>query len=112
MSKRVAIYARVSTDDQAHRGYSIPTQIEACRNYAREQGYDVVAEFSDDYSGATLDRPELDKLRNLFGTIDGVIVYEIDRLARKVVYQMLIEEEFQKNQAPIEYVLGGYADTP
>ena len=41
---------------------------------------------------------------------DIVIVYDIDRLARKAVYQMLIEEEFIKKDVRIEYVLGQYPD--
>lgn len=39
---RVAIYARVSSDDQADRNFSIPAQLEACRYYAQGKGWTVV----------------------------------------------------------------------
>ena len=106
------IYARVSTDEQAH-GYSLQTQLEACQKYAAERGYRVVGEFKDDYTGASLDRPGLDQLREFVSnnSTGVVIVYDVDRLARKSVYQMLIEEELKRAGATVEYVLGQYADT-
>ena len=114
MSKRVATYSRVSTEDQAKHGYSLPSQIEACRKYAAEHGWTVVAEISDDgVSGATLDRPGLDRIRDMAqaGEIEAVIVYDIDRLSRKLVHQILIEEELGKAGITIHYVLGDYGDT-
>jgi len=112
-TKRAAIYARVSTEDQG-RGYSLPTQLEACRRYAQERGFVIVGEFAEEFSGATLDRPQLDRLRDLIATdnIDAVIVYDLDRLSRKAVYQMLIEEEFGRAGVTIHYVLGDYQDNP
>ena len=97
MTKQVAIYARVSTDEQA-KGYSLKTQVEACQTYAKERGYIVTETFSDDYTGAVMDRPALNKLRDLIAleTIEAVIVYDVDRLARKSAYQVLIEEEFKR----------------
>jgi site-specific DNA recombinase len=112
MTKRAAIYARVSTDDQA-QGYSLKTQVEACQGFAIERGYTVLETFADDYTGTVLDRPELNRLREFINAehLDVVIVYDIDRLARKSVYQMLIEEEFHKSRVGVEYVLGQYDDT-
>ena len=48
-----AIYARVSTTDQADKGYSLPTQIDACRHLAQQHGYTVPEThiFQDDYTG-------------------------------------------------------------
>jgi len=43
--KRAVIYARVSTDEQADKGYSLGSQLEACRAYAVGHGFTVVAEF-------------------------------------------------------------------
>ena len=66
-----AIYARVSTEDQA-RGYSLPSQIEACQKLAEHEGYRVPESyaFSDDVTGVQLDRPGLRKLRELVQTKD------------------------------------------
>ncbi len=112
MNKRAAIYSRVSTDEQA-KGYSLQTQMEACLAYAKERGYDVVANFSDDYTGAAIDRPELNNLRDFMvhNQLDVVVVYDIDRLARKSAYQFLIEEEFKRAGVVIEFVMGQYEDT-
>jgi site-specific DNA recombinase len=110
--KGAVIYARVSTDEQS-RGYSLPTQIEACRKYAAERGYPVLAEFTDDYTGESIDRPGLNALREFvsINSIAKVIVYCVDRLARKLVYQLLIDDEFEKVGIRLEYVMGQYDDT-
>src|SRR5918994_6769856 len=64
--KRAVLYARVSTDEQAEKGYSISDQLRALRDHAAREGYDVVEEIVDDgYSGATLDRPGLLKIMEL-----------------------------------------------
>ncbi len=39
---RAIIYARVSTDDQADKGYSLPSQLDACRKYAERLGFSIV----------------------------------------------------------------------
>lgn len=84
--KRAILYARVSTDDQADKGYSLPSQFEAMRKYAAQQGFEVVAEFQDDYSGATPIeyRPEGGKAYAMLksGAADVIIAYTIDRFVR------------------------------
>ena len=114
MSKRVSTYARVSTEDQAKHGYSLPSQIEACRKYAEERGWLVAAEISDNgVSGAALDRPGLDRIRDMAQSeeISGVVVYELDRLSRKLAHQLIIEEELGQAGVSVHYVLGDYEDT-
>jgi site-specific DNA recombinase len=89
MSKQAAIYARVSTDDQAERGYSLPSQIEACRQFAASKGLEIAAVHADDISGAMpfCDRPEGEQLQDAINTrlIGAVIVYQVDRLSRDIV---------------------------
>jgi site-specific DNA recombinase len=59
---RVAIYARVSSERQ-EKEHTIGSQLEALRNYAAQNGMEIVEEFTDEgYSGARLDRPALDLL--------------------------------------------------
>ena len=67
--KLAAIYARVSTTDQADKGYSLPTQLEACQAMARQEGYTVpdTHVFTDDYTGTSLNRPQFAPLRDLVG---------------------------------------------
>ncbi|MDL1911535.1 recombinase family protein [Chloroflexi bacterium CFX6] len=89
MNKRAAIYARVSTDDQAERGYSLPSQIEACQKFASQKGFDVAAVYQDDISGAKpiTSRPEGYELQRGIesGEVRAVIVYCVDRLSRDIV---------------------------
>jgi site-specific DNA recombinase len=108
-----AIYARVSQDEQA-KGYSLPTQLDACQKYATDRNYRVIATFSEDFTGTKLDRPELHKLRDLVvaGGVERIIVYELDRFARGMAKQIILEEDFAKHGAIVEYVLADYDDTP
>jgi len=113
MTKRTVAYTRVSTEDQAKHGYSLPSQLEACREYIAERGWQIAAEISDEgVSGASLDRTGLDRIREMAeaGEIDTIVVYDLDRLSRKAVYQMLLEEEFGKADVKVHYVLGDYSD--
>lgn len=89
MTKQAAIYARVSTDDQAERGYSIPSQIEACKKFADQKGCNIAGVYPDDISGTVpvSDRPEGSGLQQAIETrfINCVIVYQVDRLSRDIV---------------------------
>jgi site-specific DNA recombinase len=72
---RVGLYARVSTERQQERG-TVSSQLDALRAAAKSDGHQVVAEFVDDgYSGARLDRPALDRLRDAAeaSVLDGVL---------------------------------------
>lgn len=111
----VAIYARVSSEMQAEHGRSIETQIEACHRKAKDMGAFVVKEYIDDgYSGGYLERPALDQLRDAIadGLYEAVIIYDADRLARKLINQLILTEEFEKHKCKVIYVLGEVADTP
>jgi site-specific DNA recombinase len=60
------LYARVSTDEQARSGYSLAQQIEALRDYAVREGYEVLEAVVDPgQSGASLERPGMDRVRDL-----------------------------------------------
>ncbi|HUY25761.1 MAG TPA: recombinase family protein, partial [Candidatus Saccharimonadales bacterium] len=96
---RIALYARVSTDIQEARG-SIGSQLEALRARADGDQHEVVAEYLDDgYSGARLDRPALDRLRDgaEAGLFEAVLCLTPDRLARVYAYQVLILDELQRH---------------
>ena len=111
----VAIYARVSTEWQAEHGRSIETQLEACREKAKALGAFVVKEYVDDgYSGGFLERPALDQLRDAIqeGLYEAVIIYDADRLARKLIHQLILTEEFEKYHCRALFVIGDVANTP
>jgi site-specific DNA recombinase len=95
---RVAIYARVSTEAQEARG-TIGSQVAALRERVAAEGHEVVSEFLDDgHSGARLDRPGLDSLRDAAeaGLLDAVWCLSPDRLARVYAYQVIVLEEFAR----------------
>ena len=83
---KVAIYSRVSTDDQAE-AQTIETQLSACREYCLRAGHEVVEVFKDEgVSGATAlaDRPKGKALLAALEAraIDRVVIYCLDRLSR------------------------------
>jgi site-specific DNA recombinase len=95
-----AIYARVSSDKQKEEN-TIASQTAALVAFAAEQGYAVPSEwvFEDEgYSGASLIRPGLERVRDLAaeGHLDAVLVYAPDRLSRRYAYQILLIEEFAR----------------
>jgi site-specific DNA recombinase len=111
---RVGIYARVSTEGQEARG-TIGSQLEVLRAKVAAAGHELVAEFVDDgYSGARLDRPGLDSLRDAAeaGTIDAVWCLSPDRLARAYAYQVLILDELARHQVPVLFADAPPLDDP
>jgi site-specific DNA recombinase len=98
--KTAAIYARVSSDKQKEEN-TIASQTAALTAFATEQGYAVPTEwiFEDEgYSGASLIRPGLERVRDLAaeGELDAVLVYAPDRLSRRYAYQILLIEELAR----------------
>lgn len=105
---RVAIYARVSTQRQA-QAQTIEQQLERLQVYVEEQGWELLEEniFRDDgYSGAGLNRPGLDRLRDKVaaGELDQVILTAPDRLARNYVQQMVLLEELEGQGCPVVFL--------
>lgn len=85
---KVAIYIRWSSEDQGE-GTTLEVQSEGCRHYLLSQGWrvrDDLIFIDDGYSGASLERPGLTRLRELVkvGEVECVVVYKLDRLSRSV----------------------------
>jgi site-specific DNA recombinase len=100
---RVALYVRVSTARQVHH-QTIEQQLERLRGCIEEQGLTLSEQliFRDDgYSGARLNRPGLDSVRDAVRerSIDRLLLTTPDRLARNYVHQMLLLEEFEQMAA-------------
>jgi site-specific DNA recombinase len=105
---RNAIYVRVSTPNQVQT-QTIEQQIQLLTQHllAQDEPLPVEAIFRDDgYSGATLNRPGLDRLRDSIRhrEIDRVLIMTPDRLARNYVQQMLLLEEFERAGCQVEYL--------
>ena len=96
--KRAILYAHVSTDEQARSGYSLAQQIEALGEYAAREGYEVFEVVQDPgQSGASLERPGMDRVRDLVaaGGISVVLAQDRDRFAREPAYHYLLRKEFE-----------------
>jgi site-specific DNA recombinase len=94
---RAVLYARVSTDEQAKSGYSLAQQLEALRGYAADEGYEILEEVTDaGYSGASLQRPGIDRVRNLVqgSGVSVVLAQDRDRFAWEPAYVYLLRQEF------------------
>lgn len=110
-----ALYVRVSTDDQARKGYSLDDQIEACRRHLLTLECTTIEEYIDDgYSGEFLERPGLERLRSDLqnGMISLVAIYDPDRLSRNLTNQLIIADEIEKAGAKITFVTGDYDCSP
>jgi site-specific DNA recombinase len=106
--KCVALYARVSSQRQAGEA-TIQSQIAALRERIAAEGHAVDDERSfldDGFSGATLVRPALERLRDLAwsGGLDLIYIHSPDRLARKLSHQMLLLDEFKKHGVEIVFL--------
>jgi site-specific DNA recombinase len=105
---RAAIYARVSSKQQAE-AKTIASQIEALKARVLADGLELEPELSfvdEGYSGGTLLRPALERLRDqaAAGTFDRVYVHSPDRLSRSYPYQVLLVEELQRYGVEIAFL--------
>jgi site-specific DNA recombinase len=96
---RAAIYARVSSEQQEKEG-TIESQLETVYQRVEDDGFTVEPQlrFIDNgYSGTTLVRPGLERLRDqaAVGTFDRLYILNPFRFARKYAYQVLVIEELQ-----------------
>jgi site-specific DNA recombinase len=111
-----AIYARVSSDKQRD-DQTIQSQRVELLQWAAELGVGVPAEWEfvdDGYSGGSLVRPGLERLRDLVaeGIIQRVLIYGPDRLAREYAHQVLLLEEFRQAGAEVQFRKAPSGDTP
>jgi len=113
---RAAIYARVSTERQ-ERQQTIDSQLSALRAWAEAGGHELNDRhvFRDEgYSGARLDRPGLDALRDAVrdGEVEVLGILAPDRLARNYAYQALLLEEFRRAGCAVAFLGRAISDDP
>jgi site-specific DNA recombinase len=112
----VALYARVSTSQQQHEG-TIESQRRTLQHHIQHHGWALIPEHAyidDGISGARLDRPALDRLRDAArrGEFDAVVIVSQDRLARHYAHQWLLIEEFEKMNTPLIFLQNPFGDSP
>lgn len=112
MRTLIAIYARVSTEEQAKHGFSIAAQIRECLKLAGNEQPMVFAD--EGVSGETLDRPALSRLMRSIeaGEVQEVICLDPDRLSRRLLHQLLLTEEWDRRGVRLVFVNGSYSKTP
>ena len=99
-ARRCVLYARLSVTKE--ESVSIARQLQSCRKYAEARGWEVVGEFVDDGVSATANRPEdrsgwaamLDE-----SEFDAVVIWKVDRLARRVLDFLHADEALQQRGA-------------
>ena len=113
--KRAIHYARVSTDEQARSGYSLRQQTERLHEHAASEGYEVLEQVVDPgQSGASLQRPGLDRVRDLVaaGGVSVVFAQDRDRFAREPAYHYLLRREFEEHGTKIRALNDRGDDSP
>ena len=110
------IYARVSGERQRDDN-TIASQTEALIAYAEDHGYSVAPDMiieDDGYTGAVLERPGLERVRDLAaeGRIDTVLVHAPDRMSRRYAYQVLIIEELARQGVETVFLRAPSMETP
>jgi len=113
--KMTAIYARVSSEQQREE-HTIASQTAALIEFAQSHDLEVPRQwvFEDEgFSGATLERPGLERVRDLAaeGQIQVVLAYAPDRLSRKYAYQILLIEEFARQGVETVFVKAPHSAT-
>ncbi len=111
-----AIYARVSTSKQEVE-QTVESQIECLRKYVENEGLELDEKHvyvDEGYSGAKLERPGLDTLRDsaAAGEFQEVIIYSPDRLARRYAYQVIVIEELNKCGCEVIFLQRPISDDP
>lgn len=81
--KKIAIYTRVSTDEQARSGLSLDAQLERLRSYCLARDWEIVGEYVDPgFSGRNIRRPQYTKMFEDIKKWDGILVMKMDRIHR------------------------------
>src|SRR5437879_2315819 len=115
MMRMAAIYARVSSEQQREEN-TIASQTAALIEFAKSQDLEVPRVWvleDEGYSGATLERPGLERVRDLAaeGQIQVMLAYSPDRLSRKYAYQILLIEEFARHGVETVFVKSPQGDS-
>ena len=90
---KVAIYARVSTDD---KGQTVENQLITCTSYCERKGYEYTEPYLDEQSGKDMNRPGFQKLISDIDSLDGVIVTAADRYSRTLIEALISIEDLLK----------------
>jgi DNA invertase Pin-like site-specific DNA recombinase len=95
---KIAIYTRVSTEDQAKEGFSLDAQLDKLRSYCKARDWPIADEYIDDgYSGRNVKRPAYYKMMDELEFWDILLVIKMDRIHRNSKNFMLMMEDLKKH---------------
>jgi site-specific DNA recombinase len=103
---RAAIYTRVSTLEQGEHGFGLDQQLKDCQRLAGEMGAEVVATYEDRDSGASWTLPGLNAMLDAAqrGDFNTVIIYDPDRLSRRMAKYVVLEDALKKADVTLRFV--------
>ena len=104
---RAVIYARVSTEDQAHHGVSLDAQVTRCLEYVSSQNYELIDTIVDGgLSGKSTNRPGLQRILSLVNKkkIQHVVTLKLDRLSRRTIDALNLVETLTKKNVKLHLV--------
>jgi site-specific DNA recombinase len=109
---KVALYPRVSTEEQSKEGYSLAAQLEKMRAFCFSQGWAVYKEYVEEgRSAKDMERPQLQALLADMSNFDVVLVYKLDRISRNVGDINYLLNTFEKNKVAFKSVTEPYDTT-
>ena len=110
---KAVCYARVSTLGQAE-GYSLRTQKDETEHLARALGADDIIYIEDAYTGTELNRPSMNRLREMVRDkeCDLVVAYDPDRISRDLTDLLIVTREIDKADIPLRFVNFEWEDSP
>ena len=98
--ERAILYTRVSTDEQAEKGYSLADQKDKLLRYCNDHNIEVAAIFVEDHSAKTFNRPEfsklLDYIKNHKGQVQQLLFHKWDRFSRNATDSFIMIRQLEK----------------
>ena len=97
--EKVAIYTRVSTDEQAREGFSLENQLERLRSYCKAREWNIAREYIDPgFSGRNTRRPAYKQMLDEMDQWDAMLVIKMDRIHRNQKNFIIMMETLGKHQ--------------
>lgn len=112
---KAALYARVSSEEQARRENSIPAQLRALRDYCEKNDIEIYKEYTDEgITGQISDRPAFKEMLSaaFTGQINIILVHKFDRFARKVELSRTIKNNLKAAKVNVVSITEPIEDSP
>jgi site-specific DNA recombinase len=104
----VIIYTRVSTDEQAEKGYSLRDQKAKLERYCSERGHTIIEHYQDDHSAKTFERPEFNKMLDFVKAnksfVDKILVQKWDRFSRNLAGALNMIAQLRSYKIEVEAI--------